>query len=213
MDDSISFKEFFPEEFNITRIDSSPSTLKFTLESSSKQAVCPKCKCISSVLHGKRTRSNITDLPFLDRNVLLDVILKEFICSSDGIFAENPDDFLIPRKSVTRRCGEYLSSIKRLLNGNISAACIIANNAHIPVERGVIRYIPVKIDICESDKLWIHDIILKGSPDAPVWKKEELLDYILRNCEKNLHPNLTSLSLYDLKCLISLDESLKERVL
>ena len=33
------FKEFFPEEFNITRIDSSPSTLKFTLESSSKQAV------------------------------------------------------------------------------------------------------------------------------------------------------------------------------
>lgn len=213
MENELDFKIFFPNEFIVKKVDSDSNTLQFTLESSSKKAVCPICKKISSTYHGKRSRKNITDLPVLDQNVLLNITLREYICSSDGIFAENPDDFLISRKSITTRCQNYLSSVKHILNGKISSTCAVADSAHISVGRGVIRYIPVDIDIYESDKLWIYDIIKETKIHPEKWSKEELLHYIHEHCEENLHPNLIDLSLYDLTSIVASNENLKGRLI
>mgnify|MGYP000382206123 FL=1 len=94
----------------------------------------------------------------------------------------------------------------------------IANYAHIPLNHGVIRYIPVDIDITDSDKLWILDFIKQNYPDTSSLKKgvlppsltEEILQKICCNCEKALHPNLVTLSVYELNCIISENNKKKE---
>ena len=210
---NLYFSKFFPNVLHIIRVDSYSHVLKIKIESVSKKAICPKCKKISSTYHGKRLRKNVSDLPFLDYSVFLNITLKEYVCPEDGIFSENPDNFLIPRKSITTRCQNYLSSIKHILDGNISTTCIIANSAHIPVDRGVIRYIPTNVDICESDKLWIYEIMAKMENNLQKCNKKELLQYIHENCERELHPNLVELSLCDLTNILSVNITKKDGII
>ena len=102
MQDSFDFSGFFPKEYTVKEISSSPEALTLDLESTSTHAPCPKCGFSSYRIHGKRRRKNSVDLPFLERSVLLNITLNEYICPECmQIFAENPGDFLLERKSVT----------------------------------------------------------------------------------------------------------------
>lgn len=219
MQTEIDFHSFFPKEFHIKKIDDSNHRLLFHLESTSTSAICPYCGELSTTIHGKIYRKNISDLPVLDLPVSLNITLNEYYCPPcRKYFVENPDSFLLERKSVSARCEKYLSELKHSLDGSIADTMAIANYAHIPLNHGVIRYIPVDIDITDSDKLWILDFIKQNYPDTSSLKKgvlppsltEEILQKICCNCEKALHPNLVTLSVYELNCIISENNKKKE---
>ena len=218
MQDSFDFREFFPKEYTVKEISSSPEALTLDLESTSTHAPCPKCGFSSYRIHGKRRRKNIVDLPFLERSVLLNITLNEYICPECmQIFAENPGDFLLERKSVTARCENHISEVKHILRGNNAKTKSIVNSGHIPVQAGVVRYIPVSpVDICDTDRDWIYKIYKicyqDDNPSEHQYSLEELLEKIHANCERELHPSLVDLSLYDLSLLVSSDKRLKERI-
>lgn len=202
----IDLRPFFLKDYTIDDIKEDADTLTINLLSTSTSAVCPKCGCRTSTSHGRYHRKNIVDLPFLDHAVILNLNTKEYICPNDGKFPENPENFLLPRKSVTQRCQAYLTDIKYQLNGNITSACKVAAHAHIPVDRGVIRYLPHRnINISESDRCWIMDILRT----AKFTTINELINFIHENCERNLHPDLVDLSSYRLKTLLAEDERFK----
>lgn len=211
-----NFHSLFPNVFHIKKIKDSEQNLLFHLESTSTDAICPYCGTASNTIHGKRYRKNISDLPFLDKPVILNITLNEYTCPKcSKNYVENPDSFLLERKSISARCEKYLSELKYSLNGSICDTLKFANYAHIPLNRGVIRYIPIKdIDIIDSDKLWIQDFVRNKYPDAQTAPKgkipsplaEKIVREIHLNCEKSLHPNLVTLSVYELNCVISQDK-------
>ena len=210
----IDFQSFFPKAFQIKSIEEYPHTLLFHLESTSESALCPNCCSLSLSTHKKRHRKNIYDLPILDKAVVLNITLKEYYCSECyTYFAENPDGFLQKRKSITARCERYLSELKHSLNGGISDTLKIAEYSHLPLNRGVVRYAPVNISISDSDKLWIQNFVRQHYPNATADKKNfslslasEIVQKIHNNCEKSLHPNLVTLSTYELTCIIAEDK-------
>lgn len=208
MEHNIDLSNFFPKDFIITNTTFRDDTLIIDLASiSEKETVtCPKCHSSVKVCNGRSERKNILDLPFLDHPVLLNLLLKEYTCTDGHTFTENPDDFL-SSQSLTRRCQDYLSKMRYHLNGHLFNTTTLAAHAHIPVKEGVIRYVPTKINIQNSDRLWILHIL----DTQKIRSKKELLQYILENCEQNLHPNLVDLSLYDLKLLLSKDKRFKGR--
>ena len=215
MQDSFDFKGFFPKEYTVKEISSSPEALTLDLESTSTHAPCPKCGFSSYRIHGKRKRKNIVDLPFLEHFVLLNITLNEYICPECmQIFAENPGDFLLERKSVTARCENHNSEVKHILRGNNAKTKNVVNSGHIPVQSGVVRYVPVRpVDICDIDRDWIYKICYKGDdPSEHPYSLEELLVMRHSTCERELHPDLVDLSLYDLSLLVSSDKRLKERI-
>ena len=152
---------------------------------------------------------------FLEHFVLLNITLNEYICPECmQIFAENPGDFLLERKSVTARCENHISEVKHILRGNNAKTKNVVNSGHIPVQSGVVRYVPVRpVDICDIDRDWIYKICYKGDdPSEHPYSLEELLEKIHTTCERELHPDLVDLSLYDLSLLVSSDKRLKERI-
>lgn len=218
MQTTLDIKNFFPKDFAVKEVSTTYQSLTVELESTSYRATCPICHLFSYSIHGKRQRKNIIDLPILGHSVLLNITLKEYICQNCyQIFAENPGNFLLERKSITARCENYLSNVKHILCGRSSQTKKVANNSHIPVQSGVVRYIPVNIDICESDRDWIYKTACQtyndsqDCQDAP-YTLDSLLKKIHTTCEKDLHPNLLDLSRYDLSLLIESDKRLKERV-
>lgn len=215
MQTTLDIKNFFPDDFTIKEIKVSSQTLTVELESNSHHATCPTCQLTTYEIHGKRQRKNIIDLPILEHSVLLNISLKEYVCPNcQQIFAENPDNFLQERKSITTRCENYLSNIKHILCGHTAQTKMVVNNAHIPVQSGVVRYIPVSIDIYESDKNWIYKTACQTDNDSSdaQYTLDSLLEKIHTTCEQNLHPNLVDLSRYDLSLLVESDKRLKERV-
>lgn len=150
MEQNIDLKHFFPDNFLITYRELTPGTLTIDLKSTTSKLICPYCGSEVKIYHKRIQRKNIKDLPFLDRAVILNLDLKEFTCLTCGNFEENPENFLLPNKSITRRCQDYLSQSKHSLKKSISLTCTFAANAHIPVSRGVVRYIPM--NTCGEDK-------------------------------------------------------------
>ena len=53
MQDSFDFRGFFPKEYTVKEISSSPEALTLDLESTSTHAPCPKCGFSSYRIHGK----------------------------------------------------------------------------------------------------------------------------------------------------------------
>lgn len=222
MTPEIDFQNFFPSVFHVKKIDNSNHNLLFHLESTSETAICPYCNTPSTSIHGKRYRKNISDLPFLDQPVILNITLNEYTCPKcTKHYVENPDGFLLERKSLSARCEKYLSELKYSLNGSISDTMKLANYAHIPLNRGVIRYIPVDIDIINSDKIWIQSFIKQHYPDIQTNKNgmlppaiaKKIVTDIHRNCEQSLHPNLVTLSAYELNCILSEKGNYEEKEL
>ena len=116
-----------------------------------------------------------------------------------------------------RKIAGMYKEYQSILRGNNAKTKSIVNSGHIPVQAGVVRYIPVSpVDICDTDRDWIYKIYKicyqDDNPSEHQYSLEELLEKIHANCERELHPSLVDLSLYDLSLLVSSDKRLKERI-
>jgi len=71
----------FENKFTTEEINYTEETINITVKSKKDGAVCPKCEVYSNNPHSKYLRK-VLDMPIIDKNTILLIILRRFYCKN-----------------------------------------------------------------------------------------------------------------------------------
>ena len=111
----INLQQFYPKELTLKQVisDEKEITLRMFAETK-RECSCPKCKTISSHVHGTYNR-RVQDLPILGHTTWLHVSAYEYQCDNQECsvttFVENIGGFLNYYSRMTDRCEDFICTL------------------------------------------------------------------------------------------------------
>lgn len=111
----INLQQFYPKELTLKQVisDEKEITLRMFAETK-RECSCPKCKTVSSHIHGTYNR-RVQDLPILGHTTWLHVSAYEYQCDNQECsvttFVENIGGFLNYYSRMTDRCEDFICTL------------------------------------------------------------------------------------------------------
>jgi transposase len=121
-----------PAVLSLEKIVPHPDALIMVVTTSRPQAHCPECQQLSSHVHSRYQRS-VTDLPWGEITVRLELQTRKFFCDNDGcrqrIFCERLPEVVAPYGRQTIRFNQSLTTIGFALGGRAGER--LASDLHL----------------------------------------------------------------------------------
>lgn len=138
-------QSFYPPDLKVLGVNDFDDHIVIHMHSISNEVTCHKCGVPLFKHHGTQCR-RVQDLPILGKNVMLDMQICDYKCTSDscGSFAatETFDGFLGHNSRVTERLKDFICMLA--IETSCEASARILNSVNLKVSGDTVIRFPIK---------------------------------------------------------------------
>lgn len=141
----LDLQSFYPPELKVLGVTDSDDQIVIHMHSISNEVTCHKCGAPLIKHHGTHRR-RVQDLPILGKNVMLDMQIYDYQCTSDscGSFAatETFDGFLGHNSRMTERLEDFICMLA--IETSCEASARILNSVNVKVSGDTVIRLLIK---------------------------------------------------------------------